>query len=94
MKKIGENKPCFGLSVKFRPNVDFNELGGQITSVYLTSRKTSVPLIVTAEGAEAKKSGQDGIFAICSEKCGEKMQLAVAKELELFTGTTDFINLT
>lgn len=93
MKKIGEDKPCFGLSVKFNKDVDLSENAGRIIPIYLSSRKTSVPLIVVANDSEAKKSGQDGIFAICSEKCGEKMRMAVANELELFSGTTGFIDL-
>ena len=94
MKKIGEEKSCFGLSVKFTKGLDLNENAGRIISVYLSSRKTSVPLIVVANDSEAKKSGQDGIFAICSDKCGEKMKIAVANELELFSGTPGFIALT
>lgn len=93
MKKIGEDKPCFGLSVKFAEGLDLNEEEGRIIPIYLSSRKTSVPLIVVANDSEAKKSGQDGIFAICSEKCGEKMKMALAKELELFSGTPDVITL-
>lgn len=93
MKKIGEDKPCFGLAVKFVKGVDFNEKDGRIISIYLASRNTSVPLIVVANDSEAKKNGQDGIFAICSEKCGEKMQTTVTKELELLSRTAEFIRL-
>jgi hypothetical protein len=67
MKKIREEKPCFGLSVKFTKGVDLSENAGRIIPVYLSSRKTSVPLIVVTNDSEAKKSGQDGIFAVCSE---------------------------
>ncbi|WP_047154413.1 hypothetical protein, partial [Aneurinibacillus tyrosinisolvens] len=55
MKKIGEDKPCFGLSVKFAKGVDFNEKDGKIISLYLASRKTSIPLIVVGNDSEAKK---------------------------------------
>lgn len=89
MKKIGEDEPCFGLSVKFVKGVDLNENSGRIISIYLKSRKTSVPLIVTAIDSEAKKNGQDGIFAICSEKCWEKMKKTVDTELQLFSGIDD-----
>jgi hypothetical protein len=86
MKNIKEDKPCFGLNVKFKEGADMKEDEGKIISLYLTSRNTSVPLIVVANGSEAKKQGIDGIFAICSEKCGTKMKSALAKEIDLFSG--------
>ncbi|MBP1964121.1 hypothetical protein J2Z65_003344 [Paenibacillus aceris] len=43
MKKIKEDKPCFGLNVKFASGVDFDEKNGRIISMYLETRKTSVP---------------------------------------------------
>lgn len=39
-------------------------------------------MIVVAQGSEAKSNG--GIFRLCSQRCGEKMREALAKELELF----------
>lgn len=41
-------------------------------------------MIVTASDSEAKNQGTDGIFAICSERCGEKMKDAVTKEFTMF----------
>jgi hypothetical protein len=91
MKKIGEDKPCYGLNVKFAKGVNFNEEGGRIISIYLVSRNTSVPLIVVANDSEAKKNGQDGIFCVCSNTCGEKMKKTVAQELELFSGINEMM---
>jgi hypothetical protein len=93
MKKIGENKPCYGLNVKFTKGVELNENKGEIIQVFLASRNTSVPLIVVADDSEAKKEGHDGIFSICSEKCGVKMKKTVNEELQLFSGIADLIDL-
>jgi hypothetical protein len=82
MKKIGENRPVYGLHVKFAEGVNYNDEGGRITQIYLKSRNKSVPMIVTAANSEAKKSGQDGIFALCSEKCGAKMKETLKEELQ------------
>lgn len=92
MKKLSEDKECFGLSVKFKDNVDFSE-EGKITQIFLTSRNTSVPLIVVAKGSEASKQGHDGIFALCSEKCGEKMQNTLRNELDLFRQDSQIVRL-
>ncbi|MGQ7889836.1 hypothetical protein [Paenibacillus sp. WC2504] len=93
MKKIKEDKPCYGLNVKFASGVDFNEKDGGIISIYLSTRRTRVPLIVVADGSEAKRSGQDGIFALCSENCSIKMKETVTKELELFSGESSMVLL-
>lgn len=93
MKKIKGDKPCYGLSVRFAKGVDFNEKDGRIISIHLQSRNTSVPLIVVADDSEAKRSGQDGIFALCSENCGAKMKETIPKELELFSGESRMVSL-
>ena len=55
MKKILDSKPLFGLSVQFADGVDYTESEGTIIHIGLTTRNTSVPLIVTARGSEAKE---------------------------------------
>ncbi len=84
MKKISNNKPVFGLSVKFAEGIDYNESEGKIIQIGLSSRNTSVPMIVTARESEAKLQGTNGIFALCSEKCGKKMKDTLTTELEIF----------
>jgi hypothetical protein len=82
MKKLVENKPAYGLSVKFAEGFEYNDDDGRIVQIFLKSRNTSVPIIISAVGSEAKKNGQDGIFALCSDKCGEKMKNAIKVELK------------
>jgi hypothetical protein len=84
MKKISDNKSVFGLGVKFAEGVDYSKSEGTIIQVDLRTRNTSVPMIVTASDSEAKLQGSDGIFALCSEKCGEKMKNTLTKELTTF----------
>lgn len=92
-KKFKDHKPVFGLSVKFAEGADLSDIEGTITQIKLHIRNTSVPMIVTASDSEAKNQGTDGIFAICSERCGEKMKDAVTKELTMFKEFKDiFLN--
>lgn len=93
MKKIGENMPCFGLNVKFSKDADLKKHEGGIIQVFLASRNTSVPLIVVAADSEAKKNGQDGIFSLCSEKCGVKMKKTINEEKKLFSEVTRLVDL-
>ncbi len=46
-------------------------------------------MIVTARESEAKDQGTDGIFALCSEKCGKKMKETVTKEITTFKEVKD-----
>lgn len=91
MKKLREGNPVYGLSVRFAQGVDYNDEDGKIMQIYLKSRNTSVPMIVTAVNSEAKKHGQDGIFAFCSERCGEKMKETLKEEL-IFS-SMEFMNI-
>jgi hypothetical protein len=93
MKKIQEDKPCFGLNVKFREDVNFKENEGTIISLHLMTRNTSVPFIVVASDSDAKRNGIDGIFAVCSEKCGGKMKETLSKEIKLFSDYSVLENL-
>jgi hypothetical protein len=93
MKKIKEDEECFGLSVKFVKGVDLKKDEGTIKAVFLASRNTSVPMIVVAEDSEAKKQGQDGIFVLCSDKCGVKMKKTLKEELNWFEPDGEIINL-
>jgi hypothetical protein len=93
MKKIKDDRECFGLSVKFVEGVDFKKEEGTITSVFLLSRNTSVPMIVVAEDSEAKKQGQDGIFVLCSDKCGLKMKKTINEEFNWFKPDAEIVNL-
>ncbi|WP_236687161.1 hypothetical protein [Ornithinibacillus californiensis] len=89
MKKVKDNNPVFGLSVKFVEGLDYSDSEGKIIQLWLNTRNTSVPMIVTASDSEAKLQGTDGIFAICSEKCGGKMKQTLSKEITTFKETKD-----
>ncbi|TVX96243.1 hypothetical protein [Cohnella terricola] len=93
MKKIKENNECLGLGVKFKNEVAFKQAQGTIQSIFLASRNTSVPLIIVADNSEAKKQGQDGIFALCSEKCGVQMKKTLTDETNLFKAIGEMMDL-
>ncbi|WP_129692419.1 hypothetical protein [Gottfriedia acidiceleris] len=83
MKKIRDDKPVFAVSVKF-VDEEYTASEGKIIQIGLRTRNTSVPMIVTGKDSEAKLSGTDGIFALCSEKCVKKMKETLSHELEVF----------
>lgn len=89
MKKIGDDEPLHAIDVKFSEGIDYSDKEGEIVQVYLNSRQTSVPMIVTTADSEAKKKGQDGLFTVCCRECGEKMKTALEKEIDMFKGFSD-----
>ena len=93
MKKIKEDRECFGLGVKFRKGIELKQDEGSITSIFMASRNTSVPMIVVASDSEAKKQGQDGIFVICCDKCGIKMKKTLKDEINLFHSIGEMTDL-
>ncbi|RWZ58668.1 hypothetical protein EQV77_06800 [Halobacillus fulvus] len=84
MKKIVGEDEVFGIPVTFAEGVVYNDPDGRIIQIELTTRRTSVPMILSAVGSEAKNKGEDGIFAVCSEVCGQKMQKSLEQEKKLF----------
>jgi hypothetical protein len=81
MKKIRADKEVYALNVKFIEGKEISDSDGRIIHLHLESRNTSVPMIVPGENSEAKLAGVDGIFSICSLKCGEKMRESLKKEI-------------
>src|SRR5687767_1580829 len=81
IKKFKNAKPVYGLNVKFVEGKKISDSAGRMVHIHLESRNTSVPMIVPGENSEADKQGMDGIFPICSEKCGDKMREALSKEI-------------
>jgi hypothetical protein len=81
MKKFKDGKPVYGLNVKFVEGKKIFDPDGRIVHIHLDSRNTSVPMVVPGDNSEADKQGVDGVFSICSEKCGDKMKEALSKEI-------------
>ena len=40
-------------------------------------------MMVTAQGSEAKRNGNDGMFLVCSEGCGKKLKTVLENEISL-----------
>lgn len=81
MKKLKDDKEVYAINVKFVEGKEIPDSDGRLIHIHLESRNTNVPMIVPGENSEAKIAGVDGIFPICSQKCGEKMRESLAKEI-------------
>ena len=80
---ISEDMEVFGAGAKLKPDVDLSEYESHCIRIELVSEEKPIYMMVTAQGSEAKKDGQDGMFLFCSEECGKKLKAVLEKEISL-----------
>ena len=81
--KIDDHMEVFGVGVKFLSGVDLSEFESHCIQIGLISEEKPVNMMVTVQGSEAKDDGKDGMFLVCSEKCGQKLKGVLEKEISL-----------
>ena len=81
--KIDDHMEVFGFGVKFQSGVDLSEFESHCIQIGLISEEKPVNMMVTVQGSEAKNDGKDGMFLVCSEKCGQKLKGVLEKEISL-----------
>ena len=81
--QITDHMEVFGLGAKLKSNVDLSEYEGHCIELDLASEDKSVYMMVAAQDSEAKNDGKDGMFLVCSEKCGKKLKNVLKKEISL-----------
>ena len=81
--KINDHSEVLGLGAKLNPNVDLSDYESHCIQIGLVSKERPVYMMVTAQGSEARDNGNDGMFLICSEKCGKKLKGVLEKEISL-----------
>ena len=80
---IYEDMEVFGFGAKLRPDVDVSEYESHCIEIVLISEQKPVYMLVTAQGSEAKSEGKDGMFLVCSKRCGQKLKDVLEKEISL-----------
>ena len=79
--KIQEFEDVIDLGAKLKAEIDLSEYESHCIEVDLVSEKKSVSMLVTASDSEAKKNGDDGMFLLCSERCGKNLKDILEKEV-------------
>ena len=81
--QINDHMEVLGLGAKLNPDVDLSEYESHCIQIGLVSEEKPIYMMVTAQGSEARDNGNDGMFLICSEKCGKKLKATLEKEISL-----------
>ena len=80
---ITDHMEVLGLGAKLKPEVDLSEYESHCIQIGLVSEEKPVRMMVTAQGSQARSNGNDGMFLVCSEGCGEKLKSVLEKEISL-----------
>ena len=81
--KLNQNSEAFGLGAKVKSGSDLSAYKGKSVLLTIVSDDRNVPMVVAADGTEAKNDGNDVMFLLCSEKCGIEMKTALEREILL-----------
>jgi hypothetical protein len=80
---ITDHMEVLGLGTKLKPDVDLSEYESHCIQIGRVSEEKPVYMMVTAQGSQARNNGNDGMFLVCSEGCGEKLKSVLEKEISL-----------
>jgi len=81
--RIYDDAEVFAIGSKFRSGVDLSEYAGHCIEIALVSEEKTINMMVTVEGSEARQENKDGMFLVCSEKCGSKLKSVLEKEISI-----------
>jgi len=82
-KTIPEDDEVFAVGAKLKTAIEItggDPSAGYVMLVQLAGRK--IPVIVTGQGSEARKEGNDWLFVVCSRECGLALKDALERERE------------
>ena len=82
-EKINDDMEVFCLGAKLKPDIDLSEYQSHCIEIELATGKKQACMMVTAKDSQARKEGNDGMFMVCSEKCGQDLKEGLQKEIEL-----------
>ncbi|MBV8101824.1 MAG: hypothetical protein JOZ31_21985, partial [Verrucomicrobia bacterium] len=71
-RKIGEDVPVIGISMKFRDPSDYHRHKGKIVEFELVTGRMVVAGVVKPD-SPARREGKDVIFMVCSDQCGNEL---------------------
>ena len=82
-EKISDEMEVFCVGAKLKPDVDLSGYQSHCIEIEMSTEKKQACMMVTAADSQASKEGNDGLFMVCSEKCGQDLKEGLHKEIEL-----------
>ena len=82
-KKVGNDVPIYAVGCKKRPNINIVRYEGKAMPVKISTIDKTIWSIVPPPDSDARRDGNDLMFTLCSENCGEKLKETLEKEKEI-----------
>ena len=86
-KRISKDSEIFSLGAKVKAGVNLTKQEGGVIHLPLTQPRRTVLAIVPTPDSSAKKEGNDLLFAICSQECGQALKQALQQQIEMIDST-------
>lgn len=83
-RKIPKGSEIFSLGAKVKSGIDLHNQAGRAIRLLLAKSEKTINAIAPADNSQAKKEGNDLLFAICSLKCGDVLRRTLQEELDVF----------
>jgi hypothetical protein len=82
-RKIPKGSEIFSIGAKVRSGIDLHDQGGRVIQILLAKSGKTVNAIAPTDNSQAKKAGNDLLFAICSQACGGALKQVLQEELNI-----------
>ncbi|MEW6751625.1 MAG: hypothetical protein AB1505_11715 [Candidatus Latescibacterota bacterium] len=82
-RRIPPDAERFCLGAKARPGVDLGPCEGGVITLALVEPRRTVTAIVPTRDSQARREGNDLLFAVCSQTCGRALRAALQHQLDL-----------
>jgi hypothetical protein len=81
--KIKDQGPLYSIGCKKHPEVNISKYVGKVMPVKISTLNKTVWSFVPPPGSDAHNAGNDFMFALCSEDCGNQLKEALKIEKEI-----------
>ncbi|MCK4486467.1 MAG: hypothetical protein KAU38_06885 [Desulfobacterales bacterium] len=81
--KIRSEGPIYAIGCKKRPEVDISKYESKVMPVMISTLGKTIWSIVPPADSDARKDGNDFMFTLCSEECGDQLKETLEIEKDL-----------
>ena len=91
--KIKDEGPLYAIGCKKHPEVDISKYESKVMPVKISVTGKTIWSIVPPAGSDARREGNDFMFTLCSENCGNQLKetLEIEKEIGKLILSADHI---
>ena len=81
--KVKNDGPIYAVGCKKRPGIDISKYDSNVMPVKISTIGRTIWSIVPPAESDARREGNDFMFTLCSEDCGDQLKESLDKEKEI-----------